>query len=139
MDNPYRELATLVAKQADGSAERMLAGAAFELGTMTATGVKLDSFKHELRDCFYADYPSRVHLPAYEAIGRTTVPVDADGVPEPDAASSERTLFSFETREIADVRCELRQGLQPGDRVLCAPLNGGHDVVVLCKVVSGHA
>lgn len=45
-------------------------------------------------------------------------------------------VFDMEENEIEDTRLELGKGLKPGDRVLAVRVNGGNDVVVVCKVVS---
>ena len=82
--DPFRDLARLIDQRARGHVARSLAGQFCELGTITATGLKLDGFKHEIRD----------YLKAEGLI------------------------------------------LSSGDRVLAVPVNGGQDVVIVCKVVS---
>ncbi|WP_430095026.1 hypothetical protein [Paenibacillus cisolokensis] len=46
--------------------------------------------------------------------------------------------LELEEAELEDTLLKLNQGLQPGDRVLAVRVNGGNDVVVVCKVVSAH-
>ncbi|MDO3408554.1 hypothetical protein QWJ34_02100 [Saccharibacillus sp. CPCC 101409] len=72
-----------------GHTRQMASGLGGVLGTVTASGVKLDDFKHEIQDYLLAELP---------------------GMPESG-------------------------GFKPGDRVLAIRVNGGSDIVVLCKVV----
>lgn len=67
-----------------GHTRQMASGLGGVLGTITSSGLKLDDFKHEIRDYMTAELPV---------------------------------------------------GLLPGDRVLAIRINGGSDIVVLCKVV----
>ena len=100
--NPYRQFADMILGESKRHTSSLLNGNVLELGTITESGLKLDSFKHEIQDYFVADFSGSLHLPD-------------------------------ETLE--DVKMELRSGFHPGSRVLCVPINGGHDVVILCKIV----
>lgn len=119
-----------------GHAGRAVSGVPCELGTITASGLKLDSFKHELQDYHVADWLIKAHLPDFSLIGTSTSPVDDQGSPLPGAATTLLTRYDFRAREIDGVRLELKSGLKPGDRVLAVPVNGGQDSVVIAKVMN---
>lgn len=135
MNSPFQEIASMVQQQAKTQANQAMAGLTLELGTITPTGLRLDSFKHEIQDCYYADFPAKAHVPQHAVLGQSLGPVDEEGEPLPGATVSPLTKFTFQAMKVAGARYELKAGLLPGDRVLCAPINGGHDVIVLCKVV----
>jgi len=117
--DPYTALATAFREQAWSKTKEALSGTAAELGTITSSGLKLDHFKHEIGDYFVAEFPGTLKLPELKWTG---------GVTE----KKERFVFDpSETEETV-----LKPVYKPGDRVLVIPLNGGHDAVVLCKVVS---
>lgn len=134
MNDPFRELASSIRQQISESTQNALTGIASELGTITATGVKLDQFKHEIQDYLVADFPVKLKLPAFHLLGTTTASIDREG--NPLGESSSRMRFDFEEAEIEDVEINLATGLQPGDRVVVLNCNGGKDVIVMCKVVS---
>lgn len=134
MNDPFRELASSIRQQISESTQNALTGIASELGTITATGVKLDQFKHEIQDYLVADFPVRLKFPAFHLLGTTTASIDGEG--NPLGESSPRMRFDFEEAEIEDVEINLAAGLQPGDRVVVLNCNGGKDVIVMCKVVS---
>ncbi|MEW6540563.1 MAG: DUF2577 family protein [Bacillota bacterium] len=136
MENPFKEIAGIIQGQAAGQAAAALQGVPLELGTIRASGLKLDSFKHEIKDYLVADWTVTLHLPAHAKIGTMTSPVDENGNPEPGTSTSELTRFDFAEIEIPGVRVDFRAGLKPGDRVLVAPIHGGQDYVVIAKVVS---
>ncbi|MEC0228065.1 hypothetical protein [Paenibacillus alba] len=127
--NPYKKLATTLDNRMSGHAAAAVAGMPAELGTMTAGGLKLDRFKHEIADYYVADWMAKVHLPAFTLGGTVT------GLTSGSAAVTGQGTFAFSKSEVEDVRLELRHGLKPGDRVLAIPINDGNDAVILCKVV----
>lgn len=135
MRNPFSEIAQILDLRMSAQAARAVQGLPCELGTITATGLKLDGFRHEIRDYLVADWVVTVHLPAFSLIGTATAPVDDQGKPLPNAGTSSLTRYDFREAQIANVRLEVKPGLMPGDRVLAIPVNGGTDAVVLCKVV----
>ncbi|WP_370511425.1 hypothetical protein [Paenibacillus amylolyticus] len=47
--------------------------------------------------------------------------------------------FLLQEEEVEETVLSLGKGLKAGDRVLAMRVNGGNDIVVLCKVVSAHA
>ncbi|MCM3040726.1 hypothetical protein M3201_13565 [Paenibacillus motobuensis] len=120
--DPYTALAVAFRDNAMKKANEVLSGLATDLGTLTATGLKLDQFKHEIKDYYVAEFPGTLKLPDLELTGTTTL-----GVGE--------GKFSFQASETEEVSLTLKYA--PGDRVLALPINGGNDAIVLCKVVSG--
>ncbi|MFX4261043.1 DUF2577 family protein [Pelotomaculum propionicicum] len=140
MTNPYKELASVIEKRMAGHAARAVSGTPCELGTVTAGGLKLDSFKYEIKDYLVADWLIRQEIPQPRRVIKTAAPVNADGSDIPNS-----TVYSHFTRidyqggggadKIEDVRHNLSVSLKPGDRVLVIPVNGGQDFVVICKVV----
>lgn len=135
MANPYKKLASVIEQRVAGHAAQAVSGMRCELGTITAGGLKLDSFKWEVRDYLVADWNVKIHLPSFFFVGTGTSPVDSEGNPLPEAVTSDLTKYSFIAKEVEDVQLELKTELIPGDRVMAAPVNGGQDYVVLCKVV----
>ena len=136
MNNPFKELAGLMESQARIHSEASMAAVALELGTITGSGLKLDSFKHEIRDYYVADWTGGLRLSSFSLIGTATAPIDALGNNTAGSTTSTRTRYDYEpVGENKALACELKTAFKPGDRVLCCPLHGGHDVIVLCKVV----
>jgi len=141
MSDPFAALAKELKAKMLVVASESVKGLPSELGTITATGLKLDSFKHEIpaSSYFVADWLAKVHLPAFSLIGTSISPVDAEGNPLGGASSSQRTRFDFDETVVDEVRINWQAGIQPGDRVLAVPVNGGRDAVVLCRVVGAGA
>jgi hypothetical protein len=133
--DPFKQIVSLLDVRMTDKAGRAVSGTQCELGTMTAVGLKLDNFKHEIQDYLVADWLVKIHFPAFFLVGTATSPVDEQGNPLPGASTSVLTKYSFNAREIENVRLELKQGLKSGDRVLAAPVNGGQDFVILAKVM----
>ncbi|MBB6673024.1 hypothetical protein [Cohnella nanjingensis] len=116
-------------------AQQAVSGVPAELGTITSTGLLLDSFKHELKDYLVADWLVDVQLPPFSLVGKMKQPVDADGNILSTTTTSSWTKFEFNETTIREVRMNWKAGMQPGDRVLAVPVNGGRDVIVICRVV----
>lgn len=135
MADPFRQLVAILDARMTGHAAQAVTGVPCELGTITSSGLKLDSFKHELRDYLIADWLVKVYFPAFSFVGTATSPVDDQGNALPGAATSPLTRYDFREREVDQVRLELKADLKPGDRVLVVPVNGGQDAVVIAKVV----
>ncbi|NPV90104.1 MAG: hypothetical protein HPY50_04920 [Firmicutes bacterium] len=133
--DPFKELTSLLDNRMKNQAAQAVSGTPSELGVVTSTGLKLDSFKHEIRDYLVADWLVKLHFPARSIIVTSTSPVDAQGNELPGAVTSP-FLTRYNIDEIDQVRLELKVGLKPGDRVLAVPVNGGQDAVIICKVVS---
>ncbi|MCP1307798.1 DUF2577 family protein [Paenibacillus tyrfis] len=121
MDSPFKQLASLLDTRISGHTSQAVAGLQAEMGTMTTSGLKLDSYKYEIQDYMTADWRIELELPAFSLTGTI------------NGGSSAK--IDFETARIPDVKIHFKEGLQPGDRVLVQPVNNGSDFVVLCKVV----
>ncbi len=128
--DPYKQLARLLEDRMARHAGRAVAGLFCELGTITATGLKLDGFKHEIKDYLVAEWLVKVYLPAFSIIGTQTGLKDSLG-----GSVTGQATFSFQPASVNEVRLEFKADLKPGDRVLAVPVNGGQDAVVICKVV----
>lgn len=122
MNDPYKQLASVLSHQMSRQAATALSGLPAELGTITAAGLKLDSLRDELTDYLVADFAGTLELPAFSWYAA--------------AGGGMQTRFDFEEVKIPEVRLNQAAALQPGDRVLVVPVNGGHDVIVLGKAVS---
>ncbi|RRJ66940.1 hypothetical protein EHV15_31450 [Paenibacillus oralis] len=129
--DPYAALAVSLRENAVRKTAEALAGVSAELGTITGSGLKLDSFKHEIQDYLVAEFPGTLKLPDVKLTGTV------DGLKDSrDGAVSGQGNFSFEPSETEKALLTLRY--QPGDRVLALPINGGNDAIVICRVVSGN-
>jgi len=133
--DPFKQLAGIIAGQAKKAAGQALSGVPCELGTITASGLKLDTFKYEIQDYLVAEWMAKISLPAFFFVGTQTSPVDEQGNNLPGATTSQRTRYNLQEKEIEPVTIEFKPQLQPGDRVLAIPVNGGQDAVVIAKVV----
>jgi len=148
MDDPIKQFASLLDIRMVGHANRAVTGVPCELGTITASGLKLDSFKHEIKDYLVADWLAKMYLPAFSIAGSGTatgtgtqsgLKDSLGGSVTPSFQGSftfEGVSFDFNPTVIDQVHLELKADLKPGDRVLAVPVNGGQDAVVICKVVS---
>ncbi|XID92503.1 hypothetical protein ACF3MZ_29250 [Paenibacillaceae bacterium WGS1546] len=134
MPDPFKSLVSTLESRFSGIAAKALSGIPSELGTITASGLKLDSFKHEIPDFLVADWVTQLELPAFSMVGTMTAPVDAQGNSQ-GGTTSQLTRFDYMETKIEDVRLNWSTGIKPGDRVLAIPVNGGKDAVVVCKVV----
>ncbi|RKN85880.1 hypothetical protein [Paenibacillus ginsengarvi] len=128
--DPYKKLAAVLENRMAGHASTALSGVPSELGTMTGSGLKLDSFKHEIQDFWVADWSIKLKLPAFSLSGRVNGLRDGDG-----EEVSGTGAFQFDEADIEEVQLMLKDSLKPGDRVLAVPVSGGSEAVVLCKVV----
>ena len=132
MSDPFRALASVLEMRMSQHAGRALNGVPAELGTITATGLKLDNFKHEIQDYYVADWLAKIHFPQMTLTGSQTGLQDGEG-----RAVTGTATFTFDPAQINEVRINWKSGLRPGDRVLAVPVNGGRDAVVLCRIVPG--
>ncbi|MEF2964912.1 hypothetical protein V3851_03640 [Paenibacillus sp. M1] len=127
-NNPYTALAVTLRENALHKTKEALSGITAELGTITASGLKLDQFKHEIGDYMVAEFPGTLKLPELKLSGTVTGIKDGEGRNVQGEGG-----FSFQPSETEEV--SLKPVFKPGDRVLVIPLNGGHDAIVICKVV----
>ncbi|MCQ4086680.1 DUF2577 domain-containing protein [Saccharibacillus sp. JS10] len=122
--DPYGQFADMMSSAMKGHTRQMASGLGGVLGTMTASGVKLDDFKHEMQDYWVAALPGTLQTDASSGGSESSQSaIAADGSESGDPSSGESTV----TLNV--------DGFKPGDRVLAIRVNGGNDVVVLCKVV----
>ncbi|MBY9080990.1 DUF2577 family protein [Paenibacillus sp. HN-1] len=124
MANGYDELHSALHEAVGKRIGSSLSSSPAELGTITETGLKLDSFKHEIQDYLLPGWTVKLELPAFTLQGSLNMP-----------GGGGSASFSIQPTEIEDVVIDLPSGLQPGDRVLVLPVNGGNDFVVMCRVV----
>lgn len=130
--DPYAALAVSLRENAAKKAAEALSGVSAELGSITATGLKLDSFKHEIKDYLVAEFPGTLKLPELKLTGSVSGLKDGGG-----GSVGGQGVFSFDgPSETEEVSLTLRY--KPGDRVLALPVNGGNDAIVICRVVSGN-
>ncbi len=101
------DLARAIDQRAREVAAAAVRGLPAELGTITASGLKLDGFRHELPGYLVASY---LTLP--DMLGPDT---HGDLLSTPEAL----------------------RALQVGDRVLVLPVNHGQEHVVIARVVPG--
>lgn len=141
--DPYKELAGIIEQRSAGHANRIASTLPAELGTITQTmALKLDRFRHEIKDYLVADWELKVELPQASRVIKTAAPVEADGSDIPDVTGySSLTRLDFSVQGMSDptatvkVHLNLKEGIKPGDRVLVLPVNGGQDFVVIAKVI----
>lgn len=133
-EDAYGTLASLVNTAMLSHTKQALSGVGPILATLTPSGLRLDDFKHEIQDFLVAELPGNLVLPEFTLTGTMEGLRDGSG-----AAVGGEGRFLFHETEVEKTLLNVRKGLQPGDRVLALRLNGGQDVVVMCKVVSGNA
>jgi len=124
MSDPFKELARALNEKSKQHAGRVMLALQAELGTITDTGLKLDRFKHEIRDYLVADY----------------LTLDTDFFTTTELNSGAHYQYEGDgTHDHQIVTPESLKPLAPGDRVLVLPVNGGQDFVVVARVVSAGA
>ncbi|RUT36336.1 hypothetical protein EJP77_04955 [Paenibacillus zeisoli] len=133
-EDTYGTLASLVNTAMISHTKQALSGVGPVLATLTPSGLKLDDFKHEIQDFLVAELPGNLVLPEFTLAGTVEGLRDGSG-----GMVGGEGRFLFHEAEIEKTLLNVRQGLRPGDRVLALRLNGGQDVIVMCKVVSGNA
>ncbi|MEN6325783.1 MAG: hypothetical protein ABFD18_06215 [Syntrophomonas sp.] len=146
MLDPFKEIANVLDKRMAGQVSMGTMGTQCVLGTMTATGVLLDDFKHEIKDPLYADWTLKLNIPLGSRIVSAAAPVTAQGADIPNVTTSTLTRMDFSNQDaeygaggandIQRVNVELKSRLKAGDRILAIPINGGQECVIICKVVS---
>lgn len=130
--DPFKEFVNVLGLSMDRTAGQAIDGVPAELGTITETGLKLDSMKHEMQDYLVADWLVTVHLPAFSLEGSVSGLFDGEG-----HSVTGEGKFSFKPTQIEEVRLNWSEGLLPGDRVLAIPVNSGNEAVVVCRIVGG--
>ncbi len=152
--NSMGDLALEIQKASMHHAAQAVAGLAAELGTITekngVKGVKLDRFQHVFEDCLFLephcdiDIEIRLQVPAHEETGQIELPsIPIQGGGSTEAGTYDVTYkfddWVFESDPetaitIFGARLKQIPEYVAGSRVLCAPVNGGRDVVVISKI-----
>ncbi|MNS58770.1 hypothetical protein D3C72_916990 [compost metagenome] len=133
-EDAYGTLASLVNTAMLSHTKQALSGVGPVLATLTQSGLRLDDFKHEIQDFLVAELPGSLILPEFTLTGNVEGLRDGSG-----GMVGGEGRFLFREAEVEKTLLNVRKGLQPGDRVLALRLNGGRNVIVLCKVVSANA
>ncbi|HQD86869.1 MAG TPA: hypothetical protein PK822_08185 [Bacillota bacterium] len=152
MENPSLRLARSLDALMGRRAARAVQGLGCELGTITKVfksnqhtvdrvWVKLDNFKHEIKDPLIADWEVKIEIPIPSRVIKLASPVEPDGMDNAETEYSDLTRFDFHVQE-ADclpdttikVHINYKDGIKVGDRVLVAPVCGGQDHVILCRL-----
>jgi len=145
MPDHFKKLANVFDKRMAGHVTGGTMGMSCVLGTMTATGVLLDDFKHEIKDPLYADWTVKLTIPLGSRIVAAAAPVTAQGEDIPNVTAFTLTRMDFANQDddgvggandIMRVNVELKSRLKEGNRILAIPVNGGQECVIICKVVS---
>lgn len=146
-----KELGEAIVRVAGQHAARAVAGVPCELGKMTATGLKLDKFKHEIQDPLVAEWVFTIEIrkdlfiPQHDETGTIVLPGYYSG--EAQYHFDDTTIVIRDDQgnvvrsdiRAREAKCMFRPELKPGDRVLAVPVNGGKDAVILAKVVPYNA
>lgn len=120
MQNPYKEIATVLEGRTARHINTSVSGIQCELGIITDTGLKLDGFKYEIQDYLVAEY-----LTMKEDFFTTTE--------LNSGAHSQYTGDGKHDHKI--ITPDQLKPLKTGDRVLAVPVNGGKDFVVVGRVI----
>lgn len=107
--NPFNDIAKMLHNTGRMHAKNAATSVGLSLGTITDSGVLLDDFEEEITNYLVADY---LNIPS-DVMAKST-----------DNAVSVKTPAQL-------------LPLQTGDRVIVAPVNGGHDFVILARAVRG--
>jgi len=146
------ELALDLKRLAERVAKTAVAGITSELGTITQKGVKLDHFPHEFTDPLVlepvldCDIELSLEVPAHDEMGKIVLPsIPVSGGYSTQAGEYAATFrFDKWTHDAEKkgfikakkVRLKFKPQYKPGDRVLCALVHGGRDVVIVARVVN---
>jgi len=133
-EDPYGQFADVMRGAMSTHSRQAVSGLGAVFGTITASGVKLDDFKHEVQDYLVAELPGTLGLPEREQAGAISGISDVAG-----GGTTGTGRFLLQKEEVEETVLSLGRGLKAGDRVLAMRVNGGNDIVVLCKVVSANA
>jgi Trk K+ transport system NAD-binding subunit len=124
VNDPYKQLVAMLETLIGRHVARAAAGITCELGTITATGLKLDGFKHEIRNYLVSE-----HLTLDEPVFTKTKKDGAHKGSCPDGS------VSGDAHEHEVITPPQLLPLHPGDRVLVVPVHHGQDFVVIARVV----
>lgn len=146
--DPYKELASFLKNEMNRSAQQAIVGMTCVLGTMTASGVVLDDFKHEIKDPLVLEplvdleVENKWEVPAHSESGQINLPSIPTMGHSPTVAGDYNVTFKFDPWAFSNpgikgtkVRVKYQTQYKTGDRVLCAVINSGQDVVIISRVV----
>lgn len=152
--DPFKTLAGVLDDRIRDFASGATQGIPCELGTMTAGGVKLDRFKHEIQDPLVLepvidyDIEFSLEVPAHEETGTIVLPeIPTNEMPplHMTKAGEYQVTYKFNPWyydagtlgkiKATKVRLKYKPEYKPGDRVLCALVNGGQDLVIISRVI----
>ena len=131
MSDPYRLFIDNLEQLISGYVARAMVGLHGELGTITATGLKLDNFKHEITKYLVAE-----HLTLKDPDFTKTETDGSHNHPCAHASSGGKCAIENTTHQHQVITPEKLKKLQPGDRVMVIPVNKGQEFVVVARVVS---
>lgn len=120
MSDPFKRLKSKLDSKMQRQISSETSGKFGELGTVTATGIKLDNFKHEIKDYLIADY--------------LTLPNDFMTAVEPGKGEHDLPSHDYAHDHNVVTPKQLKP-LKPGDRVLVIPVAGGQEFVIIARVV----
>ncbi|NPV52223.1 MAG: hypothetical protein HPY71_01715 [Firmicutes bacterium] len=153
MPDAMTELAVELQRMARQASSQAIAGLASELGTITAKGVKLDRYKHEFTDPLVLepvidlDIELTLKVPKHDETGQIVLPAIPTQAHSPTVAGTYTVTYKFDDWiynaeekpekliKITKARIKHKPEYKPGDRVICALVNGGRDVVIISRVV----
>lgn len=151
MPDVTTELAVTIRDLIARKTARAVAGLSSELGKITASGVKLDHFKHEftsplvLEPVADADIETSLEVPAHTETGTVVLPAIPTSGGPPTVPGPYEATFNFDKWvhdaknlgliKITKMRVKFKPEYKPGDRVVCAVVNSGRDVIILARVI----
>jgi hypothetical protein len=127
VNDPYKQLVEMIETLIKKHTARLAAGVTCELGTITSTGLKLDGFKHEIKNYLVSE-----HLTLDKTDFTETETDCNDPTPTQCICTNGSGTMSAHNHQ---VKTPSQLGpLKNGDRVLVAPVNHGQDFVVIGRV-----
>jgi hypothetical protein len=131
--DPVKQLARALAGTRAKAEGRQAALYGAELGTITATGLKLDRFKHEIRK-YLVSHHLTLDEPYHTVVEPDTGHHGHGPSGSPDVSDHEHPA-SEGAHNHRVVNPNPLLPLHPGDRVLVIPVNEGREFVVVARVV----
>jgi hypothetical protein len=146
MSDPFDQFAHIVDNRMQNHVRRSLDWVPAILGTITETGLRLDHFKHEIKDYLVADFSfdgeieGNWQVPAHNETGQITLPAipgtNSSTIPGNYQATYQFDEWKAENQiTVSKFKMHLKPNLNAGDRVLVMPVNQGQIFVVLAKVI----
>lgn len=149
--DPFKAFAMVLRQETGRAVNSVMQSMPCVLGTMTATGVYIDDFKHEIKDPLVlepfidADIEVALMVPAHEETGVIVLPVIPTQADSPTVPGDYQVTFKFDTWNYSAkangmikatrARVKFKPEYRPGDRVLCVLVNDSRDIVIVSRVV----